>query len=439
MTQVIIKKFSPKTHKIKAVIYGGSGSWKTSFWGSAPKPIFASAEGWLLSIQHLGPEYVDIKSIEDLASLLTYLKTQKHDYQTIVIDSITEISEIIKADIQRRSGKQMEQRDWGVLSKKIRDILVGFRNLDMHVLFIAQEKYEKDESTIIKIFPSLNGKSADEIAYFMDIVGYLNIDPSTNERKILTMTNQKYVTKDRTRMIGNDTTCDFSAWVEAVKGLEVVKEDQVVYDENLENNWEIETNEVIKKNPTPSTSTVAKTAPQARKAPENDASEAQRKLLSSLIGELTAKIADDGDKLLKVIHKTILTITGVDVGVDNGTVDEMLLKLKASHASILIEYLKERLAKAKAEKEGKTAEVPTETPPVVEKPLEKKETPKVEEKTTNSVGPTPEEIQEEKARNDQQASMADSDHEAEMQALAEQEAWQHAEQEQANQNADLPY
>lgn len=128
----------------------------------------------------------------------------------------------------------MEQRDWGVLSKRIRDILVGFRNLNMHVLFIAQEKYDKDGDTIIKIAPSLNGKSADEIAYFMDIVGYLNIDPSTNERKILTTTNQKYVTKDRTRMIGNDSTPDFSMWVEAVKGLQVLKEEETVYDKNLD-------------------------------------------------------------------------------------------------------------------------------------------------------------------------------------------------------------
>jgi hypothetical protein len=40
----------------------------------------------------------------------------------------------------------------------------------MHVLFIAQESNEKDEDRIEKIVPSLNGKAATEIAYFMDIV-----------------------------------------------------------------------------------------------------------------------------------------------------------------------------------------------------------------------------------------------------------------------------
>lgn len=350
MAQVIIKKFSPKTHKIKAVIYGGSGSWKTSFGGTAPKPIFASAEGGLLSIAHLNPDYVEIKSIEDLAGLLSYLKTQPHEYETIVIDSITEISEIIKRGIEKKSGRAMQIQDFGTLSKKIREILAGFRDLNMHVLFIAQEKYEKDGDTVIKIAPSLNGKSAEEIAYFMDVVGYLTIDRASNERRIITTTDSKYSTKDRTRMIGNDTTPDFGAWVEAVKGLQVVKEDETVYDQNLDASWVIEEETPeIKTQKAPTTTTPP---PQARRAPEKDASDAQKKLLSSLIGELTASIANDGDKLLKVVAKTILQITNVDVGIDNGTVEEMLGKLKSSHASTLIEYLKTRLANAKKAKEA---------------------------------------------------------------------------------------
>jgi len=40
----------------------------------------------------------------------------------------------------------------------------------MNVIIIAQEQYEKDDQTIQKIIPSLNGKLATEICYFMDIV-----------------------------------------------------------------------------------------------------------------------------------------------------------------------------------------------------------------------------------------------------------------------------
>lgn len=364
MAQVIIKKFSPKTHKIKAVIYGGSWSWKTSFGGTCPNPIFASAEGWLLSIAHINPDYVEIKSLEDLSGLLTYLKTQPHEYKTVIIDSITEISEIIKADIQKRSGKMMEQRDWWTLAKKIRDILVGFRNLDMHVLFIAQEKVEKDGDQVIKTVPSLNGKAADEIAYFMDIVGYLMIDSSTNERKIITATNQKLATKDRTRMIGNNTHPDFMEWIEAVKWLQVVKEEETVYDQNLDSSGAIDDED----DKTPATT--PKTSPQAtgtstgtttaRKAPEKDASEAQVKLLSQLVADLTVSI-EDGEKLLKIVRKTILDKVAVDVGPECTTIEEMLKKLKSSQASTLIEYLKAQIKSRKEKKEETPA--PVETAP----------------------------------------------------------------------------
>ena len=45
-----IKQFRPESHKIKALIYGASGSGKTTFSGTAKNALFLSAEGGLLSI-----------------------------------------------------------------------------------------------------------------------------------------------------------------------------------------------------------------------------------------------------------------------------------------------------------------------------------------------------------------------------------------------------
>ena len=234
----------------------------------------------------------------------------------------------------------------------------------MHVLFIAQEKVEKDGDQVIKTVPSLNGKAADEIAYFMDIVGYLMIDQSTNERKIITATNQKLATKDRTRMIGNNTHPDFMEWIEAVKGLQVVKEEETVYSENLDAQGVIDDEDDktsgTNKKTSPQASTTPNPAPSARKAPEKDASEAQMKLLSSLIGELTVSITD-GEKLLKIVRKTILDKVAVDVGAECGTIQEMVAKLKSSQASSLIEYLKAQI-KARKEKKEETPS-PVETAP----------------------------------------------------------------------------
>lgn len=239
-----IKQYSPTTTKIKALIYGASGVGKTSFAGTAENVIFASAEGGLLSIADKLPNYVEIKSLQDLKDLYKYLVTTKHNFETLVIDSITEINEVIKLDIEKKNGRPMQLQDWGTLSKEIKGILRNFRDLAetpkegavnqykaINVLFIAQETVEAQEEggTISKIVPSLNGKASTEIAYFMDIVGYLTIDKN-GTRKIITNSNARLLTKDRTGLIGNDTEVSFQAWIDIVKNMKISDKEKVVED-----------------------------------------------------------------------------------------------------------------------------------------------------------------------------------------------------------------
>lgn len=220
-----IKKYTPTSHKIKAVIYGASGSGKTTFAGTAKDAIFLSAEGGLLSIANKGVSYVEIKSLQDLRDMEVYLRTKPHSFKTVIIDSITEINDIIKSDIEKKTGRAMQLQDWGVLAKEIKKTLRNFRDLPLHVVFIAQEAYdEKDENgTATKIIPSLNGKASTEIAYFMDIVGYVFVNKQ-GEHKIITNSNAKLLTKDRSGLIGNDTEADFEVWVEKVSSIKISEE-----------------------------------------------------------------------------------------------------------------------------------------------------------------------------------------------------------------------
>lgn len=216
-----IKQFKPATHKIKALVYGASGSGKTSFAGTAKNAIFLSAEGGLLSIASLAPNYIEIKSLNDLKEAYMYLKTQPHNFDTVIIDSITEINDIIKSDIEKKTGKAMQIADWGTLGKEIKQQFRSFRDLPMHTIFIAQEMIESqdDNNRVSKRVPSLNGKASTEIAYFMDIVGYVFVTPK-GEHKVHTLSDPSLLTKDRTGLIGNNTPADFEAWIEKMNTLE---------------------------------------------------------------------------------------------------------------------------------------------------------------------------------------------------------------------------
>lgn len=210
-----IKQFKPKDHFVRCTIYGGSWVGKTVFGGTAPKPIFASSEKGLLSIvSTLGyhPDYVNIESIKDLQELYKHLK-KTNTYQTLVLDSLTEINEIIKEGIEQRTGKQMTRNERWELSRKIKDIIRSFKDLEMHVIVICQEKHNTNDEWVTEaIYPMLNGKNATEIAYMMDIVGYMYIDKD-GDRHITTAPNQKLLSKDRSGQIGRDAPLDFKEWV----------------------------------------------------------------------------------------------------------------------------------------------------------------------------------------------------------------------------------
>lgn len=224
-----IKKFSPKDHKIKALVYGKSWTWKTTFWGTAQNALFASAENWLLSIANKDISYVDIKTLNDLIEIRDYLKKWEHKFETLVIDSITEISEIIKADIQRNTKRNMQLQDWWVLAQKIEWIIKDIKEIDINVIVVAQELIEKDEDKFARIVPSLNGKSSTKIAYYMDVVGYMWFDKDDN-RIMYTWRSAKLLTKDRTWLLGDNAPLDFEEWRELVSTMNIWEE-KIVFDE----------------------------------------------------------------------------------------------------------------------------------------------------------------------------------------------------------------
>ena len=219
-----IKTYTPENHQIKALIYGASGCGKTVFAGSAiskdnTKVLFLSAEGGLLSIKDKKPKYVDIKSIKDLRDVYKYLSEEDHKFETVVLDSITEISNTLKLEIEKKEGHTMQLQDWGVLKNELIKIFRSFRDLPMNVILLAQEAYINDEDKIRKIVPSLDGKGAtSSIPYFMDIVGYLKVDVKGN-RTMKTNNKINLVTKDRSEVIGDDCPVDFIEWQKRINGI----------------------------------------------------------------------------------------------------------------------------------------------------------------------------------------------------------------------------
>jgi len=224
--QILKSQIVLKTLNI--LVYGQSGVGKTVFCSTAPNPLFLDAEGGLLSIKH-SVDFIKIDSLQKLREVYSFLREEKHNYQTVVIDSLTEVVKyVLDSIVQERNVELPTLREWGILSESIRKIVRLFRDLPMNLLVTCLTSEQKDESTgKIHINPSVFGKLEKELPAYFDIVLYMHSakDPKTGEikRGLLTESTEKYVAKDRSNKLDRVEVPDFQIIYDKIFQKEVIK------------------------------------------------------------------------------------------------------------------------------------------------------------------------------------------------------------------------
>jgi phage nucleotide-binding protein len=140
-------------------IYGRSGSGKTTFAASFPKPIL------LLDVRDQGTDSImdeeqldvkDIESLDDLEDVYYYLKEKPKAYKTIVIDTITQMQQIFMEEVSKKKRNSGRVGDWGSMTRRefgdvaalMKEWINNYRNLTalgMEIIFIAQERTSTQE------------------------------------------------------------------------------------------------------------------------------------------------------------------------------------------------------------------------------------------------------------------------------------------------------
>lgn len=205
---------------VNFLVYGDPGVGKTVLSASADlvpdmRPvIFVDIEGGTFSIREKYPEVkvVRVQSFEEMQKVYDALLMEDHGYQTVVLDSLTEIQKFSMYEIMRMVVKKDSDRDpdvpsmreWGKNIEQIRKFVRAFRDLPMHTIFTALAKTDKDQRTgAVKTTPSLSGKLANEVAGFLDIVGYQynKVIDGQIRRFLLTTATDSQVAKDRSGLL----------------------------------------------------------------------------------------------------------------------------------------------------------------------------------------------------------------------------------------------
>lgn len=139
------------------VLYGRSGTGKTTLAASFPKPILyldVRDEG-TDSISDVEELFVrEVASFEDFEDTYWWLKENDGGkYKTVIIDTVSQLQQIVveekSASKKKRGGKpagewgSMTRGDWGDVAALMKEWLINYRDLSslgINVVFIAQDR-----------------------------------------------------------------------------------------------------------------------------------------------------------------------------------------------------------------------------------------------------------------------------------------------------------
>lgn len=139
--------------KPRGVVYGDFGVGKTSFALSFPKPLVIDTDAGLVSVALYGreAERFDPTGYKELENLYLYVKKNSDRYETIVIDSFTELQRLLLDEIvddgatrDEAKGKLNaitrfvpEQGEYLANQRQLRRILDAFRRLGKNIILTA--------------------------------------------------------------------------------------------------------------------------------------------------------------------------------------------------------------------------------------------------------------------------------------------------------------
>lgn len=140
--------------RLKALFYGSAGVGKTMAAIQFPRPYIIDTEGstnkpqYVRAIEAVDGAVLMTVDFDEMVNEVRELLTTKHDYKTLVIDSLTLLYNDLLEKAERKVGTDFG-RHYGEANKRMKQLLNLLFRLDMNVIITSHSKNEYGQNLAV--------------------------------------------------------------------------------------------------------------------------------------------------------------------------------------------------------------------------------------------------------------------------------------------------
>ncbi len=148
------KKPTVEDQRLKALFYGNAGAGKTMAAIQFPRPYVIDTEGscdkpqYVAAINNVNGAVLRTIDFDEMVNEVKELMTTKHEYKTLVIDSLTVLYNDLLDKAEKKVGTEFG-RHYNEANKRMKQLLNLLFRIDMNVIITAHSKNEYGQNLAI--------------------------------------------------------------------------------------------------------------------------------------------------------------------------------------------------------------------------------------------------------------------------------------------------
>lgn len=218
-----IKPIKKLRKRFKMVLYGRNKLGKTVYAcssGLKTLVIDCNERGSDSVVDYENVDIFELTRWDELDPIYWFLRGGKHDYEVIVIDTVTMLASVgmkwvLKDDLERDMSIDPlypSKQSYLKLGEMMKDAIIKFRNLPYHIVYNAQEKVTTNEdeegNTETQVHPELSPGQRSQLLSATNIIGRIYVrevdgkkGKKKMQRRILFGAHPKYISGNRFKSV----------------------------------------------------------------------------------------------------------------------------------------------------------------------------------------------------------------------------------------------